>query len=155
MEDIKKILAVSWMTQSHRNVFQYAVSMAEKYGAELSVIHVIDDIWTQSNNLPAVSQTVEQQRDAVRINKALDSIISSEVKGNLKVNKIIKVGDPVKEILKVIKEDKMDLLILRAHEEGRIERFLVKSNNDELIRKMPCSILLVKSELEAKASDED
>ena len=155
MEDIRKILVVSWMTQSHRNVFQYAVSLAEKYGAELSVIHVIDDIWTKSNNLPAVSQTVEQQRDAVRINKALDSIISSEAKGNVKVNKIIKVGDPVKEILKVLKEDKMNLLILRAHEESRIERFLVRSNNDELIRKMPCSILLVKSELESKASDED
>jgi len=155
MVEIKKIMAVSWMTQTHRNVFQYAFSLAEKYGAELSVIHVIDDIWTQSNNLPAVSQTVEQQRDAVRINKALDGIISSEAKGNVKVNKIIKVGDPVREILKVIKEDKIDMLILRAHEESSIERFLVRSSNDELIRKMPCSILLVKSELEAKTSDED
>jgi universal stress protein A len=155
MEDIKKILAVSWMTQSHRNSFRYAASLAEKYGAELSVIHVIDDVWTQSNNLPAVSQTVEQQRDAVRINKALDLIINSETKGNLKVNKIIKVGDPVKEVLKFVKEDKIDLVILRAHEESRIERFLVRSHNDELIRKMPCSILLVKSELEAKTKDED
>jgi nucleotide-binding universal stress UspA family protein len=35
---------------------------------------------------------------------------------------------------------------LRAHEEGRIERFLVGGSNDAIIRKMPCSILLVKKE---------
>ena len=73
----------------------------------------------------------------------------------MKVNKIIKVGDPVKEVLNVVKEDTVDLLVLRAHEESRIERFLVRSNNDELIRKMPCSIVLVKSELEAKTSNEN
>jgi nucleotide-binding universal stress UspA family protein len=69
-----------------------------------------------------------------------------QTKKGAEVKKIIKEGDHVDEILKVIEENKIDLVILRAHEEGRIEHLLVGSSNDAIIRKMPCSILLVKKE---------
>jgi nucleotide-binding universal stress UspA family protein len=91
-------------------------------------------------------------RPALRINTELDSIIGSETKGGIKVKKIIKEGDPVEEILKAIEQEEIDLAILRAHEQSRIERFLVGSSNDTIIRKMPCSIFLVKNELEIEAA---
>ena len=147
MEDIRRILAVSWMTQYCQKTIHYAVSLAAKYGAELSVIHVIDTLWLQSWNLPGMSQAEERGKDMERIKAELDDIIGGETKGGIKIKKIIKEGDPVEEILKVIEEEKINLVILRAHEEGRIERFLVGGSNDALIRKMPCSILLVKNEL--------
>ena len=98
MEDIKRILAVSWITQYCKETVHYAVSLASKYDAEL-------DIKT-----------------------------------------IVKEGEPVEEILKMVKKEKIDLLVLRANEESRIEHFLVGGSNDELIRMMPCSIFLVKNE---------
>jgi nucleotide-binding universal stress UspA family protein len=147
MEDIRKILAVSWMTQYCQRTVHYAVSLAAKYRAELSVIHVIDILWLQGWNLPIISQVEGHRKDMERINAELDNIIGGETKGGVKIKKIIKEGDPVEEILKVIGEEKIDLVILRAHEESRIERFLVGSSNDTIIRKMPCSIFLVKNEL--------
>ncbi|MEN6508242.1 MAG: universal stress protein [Smithella sp.] len=151
MEDIKRILAVSWMTQYCQRTVHYAVSLAEKYGAELSVIHVIDTLWLQSWNLPLMSQAEERRKDMERIKAEMDNIISGESKRGVKIKEIIKEGDPVEEILKFIGEEKVDLVILRAHEEGRIERILVGSSNDAIIRKMPCSIFLVKSKIEAEA----
>jgi len=146
MEDIRRILAVSWMTQSCQRTVHYAVSLAAKYGAELSVIHVIDTLWSQGWNLPTMSQEESREKDEERIQSELDNIISGETKGGVKIKTIIKEGDPIEEILKVIEEEKIDLVILRAHEESRIERLLVGGSNDALIRKMPCSILLVKKE---------
>src|SRR5208337_4478841 len=136
MEDIRRILAVSWMTQYCQRTVHYAVSLAAKYGAELSVIHVIDTLFLQGWNLPMMAQEEERGKDMERIKVELDNIINGETKE----------GDPVDEILKVIGEEKIDLVILRAHEEGRIEHFLIGSSNDEIIRKMPCSIFLVKKE---------
>jgi nucleotide-binding universal stress UspA family protein len=150
MEDIRRILAVSWMTQHCRRTVHYAVTMAAKYGAELSVIHVIDTLWLHSWNFPAISQEDESRKDIERIKAELDDIISTESQGGIKLKEIITEGDPVEEILNVIGEEKIDLVILRAHEEGRIERLLVGSSNDAIIRKMPCSIFLVKSELGAE-----
>jgi nucleotide-binding universal stress UspA family protein len=93
-----------------------------------------------------MSQEESREKDEERIQSELDNIISGETKGGVKIKTIIKEGDPIEEILKVIEEEKIDLVILRAHEESRIERLLVGGSNDALIRKMPCSILLVKKE---------
>jgi nucleotide-binding universal stress UspA family protein len=143
MEDIRRILAVSWMTQYCQRTIHYAVSLAAKYGAELSVIHVVDTLWSQGWNLPTMSQEESRGKEMERIQSELDNIIGKETKGDVKIKKIIKEGDPVEEIMKVIEEEKIDLVILRAHEEGRIERFLVGGSNDAIIRKMPCSVFLV------------
>ncbi|MGA9110583.1 MAG: universal stress protein [Smithella sp.] len=143
MEDIRRILAVSWMTQYCQRTVHYAVSLAAKYGAELSVIHVIDTLWSQGWNLPTMSQEESRGKEMERIQSALDNIIGKETKGDVKIKKIIKEGDPVEEIMKVIDEEKIDLVMLRAHEEGRIERLLVGGSNDAIIRKMPCSVFLV------------
>ena len=59
----------------------------------------------------------------------------------MKIKTIIKEGDPVEEILKVIGKEKIDLVVMRAHEESRIEHFLVGGSNDAIIRKMPCSFI--------------
>lgn len=52
--------------------------------------------------------------------------------------------DPLEEIVKVVKEEKIDLIVVSAHEEGRIEHALFGGENDAILRKMPCSIMLVK-----------
>jgi len=152
MEDIRRILAVSWMTQYCRRTVHYAVSLAEKYDAELSVIHVVDTLWLQGWNLPMMSMAEESRKDMERIKAELDNIIGGETKGDVKIKKIIKEGDAVEEILKFIGEEKIDLVILRAHEKSRIESLLVGGSNDAIIRKMPCSIFLVKNELEPEAA---
>lgn len=146
MEDVRRILAVSWRTQYCQRTVHYAVSLAAKYGAELSVIHVIDTLWSQGWNLPTMSQEESREKEMERIQAELDNIIRDETKKGVKIKKIIREGDPTEEIMKVIGEEKIDLVISRAHEEGRIERLLVGGSNDALIRKMPCSILLVKKE---------
>jgi nucleotide-binding universal stress UspA family protein len=143
VEDIRRILAVSWMTQYCQRTVHYAVSLAAKYGTELFVIHVVDTLWSQGWNLPTMSQEKSRAKEMERIQSELDNVIGKETKGDVKIKKIIKEGDPVEEIMKVIEEEKIDLVILRAHEESRIERFLVGGSNDAIIRKMPCSVFLV------------
>jgi nucleotide-binding universal stress UspA family protein len=143
VEDIRRILAVSWMTQYCQRTVHYAVSLAAKYNTELFVIHVVDTLWSQGWNLPTMSQEESRAKEMERIQSELDNVIGKETKGDVKIKKIIKEGDPVEEIMKVIEEEKIDLVILRAHEEGRIERFLVGGSNDAIIRKMPCSVFLV------------
>jgi nucleotide-binding universal stress UspA family protein len=60
------------------------------------------------------------------------------------IKEVVKEGIPPEVILKLIKEENIDLLVLRSHEESRLERLLIGSINDEIIRAMPCSIYLFK-----------
>jgi nucleotide-binding universal stress UspA family protein len=47
----------------------------------------------------------------------------------------------------MVEDEKIDLIVMLAYEEGRLEHLFLGRDNDKLIRKMPCSILLVKHEL--------
>ncbi|MGD0400257.1 MAG: universal stress protein [Syntrophobacteraceae bacterium] len=59
----------------------------------------------------------------------------------------MKEVDPSDEIIKMVKEENIDLLIILAHEEGHMEHLLFGRENEDLIRKMPSSIMLVKKNL--------
>jgi nucleotide-binding universal stress UspA family protein len=66
--------------------------------------------------------------------------------GGMHIDVLMREGDPTSEIQAVIKEKSIDLFIMFAHEESHLEHFLFGKSNHELVRKMPCSILLVKKE---------
>lgn len=145
MEETKRILVVSRMTRDCRVAIHHGVSLAKKYGAELFVIHVVHNPFGRKGwSLPTISLETEYQKILKDAKADLDRIISLEQGTGLSIREVIKEGDPTKEILKTVRDEKIDLMIMLAHEEGRIEHLVFGRSNEELIRKMPCSILLVK-----------
>lgn len=145
MEETKRILVVSRMTRDCRVAIHHGVSLAKKYGAELFVIHVVHNPFGRKGwSLPTISLETECQKILKDAKADLDRIISLEQGTGLSIREVIKEGDPTKEILKTVRDEKIDLMIMLAHEEGRIEHLVFGRSNEELIRRMPCSILLVK-----------
>ena len=97
----------------------------------------------------------EYQRILADTRQQLSEIVESEKKKDMTIKELIREGEPTREILKTIEEEQIDLLVLLAHGEGRLEDLLFNRSNDELVRKMPCSIMLVKKEAEALAEEDD
>ena len=146
MDLIKHILVVSWLTKYCKKTIEFGISLSGKYKAELSVIHVIDTAWLQGWSIPMVSIEKEHKKEMEKHKEDLHNIISAENKKGIKIKEFVREGSPSGILLKLIEEEDIDLLILRSHEESRLERMLVGGNNDEIIRAMPCSIFLVKQE---------
>jgi nucleotide-binding universal stress UspA family protein len=73
-------------------------------------------------------------------------MIAAEQAHGLPIEVGLAEGPSEKEILQVVKEKKIDLLITLAHEEGRLEQFLFGRFNEELHRKLPCSLMFIKHE---------
>ena len=152
MEDIDKILVVSRMTGYCKKAVHYGISLAKKYGAEVTVVHVIHDPFgIEGWNLPLPNLEKDFQNLMKKSRQQLDEIIASENKSGMHIDVLLREGEPIAEILDVIKKKKINLLIMLAHEEGRLEHFLFGRSNEELVRRMPCSILLVKKEPGAAA----
>ncbi len=152
MEDINRILVVSGVAKNSQKAFHAGVSLSRKFNAELYLIHVIHNPFgLEGWNLPMLSLKGEYERVLAEAKQNLDEIIALENVRGRKVRELIREGHPAEEILTVIQEKNIDLLILGAHEEShlehmesRMENLMFGRSNDELIRKMPCSILLVK-----------
>ncbi len=149
MEDVKKILVVSTMTKYCEKAVHYGVSLSQKYGAELTVLHVVHDpIIFRGWNLPIPSLEADIKKTMEEAKKELDAVIRAEKTKGVTIKELVREGNPADEILSVVKEEKTDLIILLAHEEGHIEHFLFGRSNEEIIRRMPCSVLLLKKEPE-------
>lgn len=146
-EDFKRILVVTMITKYCRAI-HYGISLARKYGAELTIIHIIHNPFGLDGwNVPMMSLEKEYGNILEEATTDLDEIIMREKAKGLSIKKLIIKGEPTKEILKVINEEKTDLLIACHDEESRLEHFLFCRNNEVLIRQMPCTIMLVKNEL--------
>ena len=146
MNLIRHIMVVSWLSQYCNKTIEFGISLSGKYKAELSVIHVIDTTWLRGWSIPMLSIEKEHKKEMEKYREYLHSIISAENNKGMAIKEFVSEGIPSEVVLKKIEKENIDLLILRSHEEGRLERMLVGGNNDEIIRAMPCSIFLVKQE---------
>jgi len=147
MDEYKRILVVSRMIQSCRKAIQFGVSLAQKYGAELYVIHSIYNPFSLRGwSVGTLSIEKEYQKILVDTKRQLSELVEAEKTKGISIKELVREGEPTEEILKTIEQEKIDLLVMLAHEEGRMEDLLFNRSNDELVRKMPCSIMLVKKE---------
>ncbi len=147
MENIKNILVVSRMVKYDAKAIQTGASLARKYGAKLTIIHVIHDPFgIEGWDLPMPNLEKDYQNLLKKTRQELDKLVEQERAGGTSIEVMLKEGEPTREILQTIKEKQIDLLVMLAHEEGHLEHFLFGKSNHELILKMPCSILLVKKE---------
>ena len=147
MNEYKRILVVARMIQTCRVAIQYGVSLARKYEAELYVIHSIYNPFGPKEwgfNTRALVE--EYEKSIIDTKRKLAGLVNAEKTKGMTVKEIVTEGEPTAEILKTIEQENIDLLVMLAHEEGRMEDLFFNKSNDELVRRMPCSIMLVKKE---------
>ena len=137
MDMFKNILVVSRMVKYDAKVINTGASLARKYGAKLTVIHVVHDPFgIEGWNLPLPNLEQDYQNLLKKTRGELDKMVGQERKTGIDVEVMLKEGEPTKEILKMINEKQIDLLIMLAHEEGHLEHFLFGRSNHELVLKM-------------------
>jgi nucleotide-binding universal stress UspA family protein len=154
MREIKRILAMCGVTTCCEEIVDVGISLARNYKADLYFIHIIHNPFgLEGWNLPMFSLEEDYYKLLEETKEDLDKIVAIEQKNGLNIRGLIREGNPTEEILKTIKEENIDLLIMHAHEktrmerlESRLENFLFGASQAEIIKKMPCSILIVQQE---------
>ncbi len=154
MSNLNRILVVSLSTQHCLKAVQWGISLARNYDAKLYIIHIIHNPFgLEGWNLPIPSMTTLQEEFGTMTRKAkeaLDQYIEAEDTTGLDIEEAVIDGDPKDEISKFIDKEQIDLLVMAAHEQDHIEHFISGREIHNLVRKMPCSLFLVRRELEYK-----
>ncbi len=154
MIDLKRILVVSMCTEHCLKAVQWGISLAKNYNAKLFIIHIIHNPFgLEGWNLPIPSmKTLEDEYVTMtrKAKKSLDNYIKSEDTTGLSIEETVIEGDPKDEIYRFIEKEKIDLLVMVAHQQEHIEHLISGRQIRDLVRKMPCSIFLVRRELEYK-----
>lgn len=150
MPGYKKILVVSRMIQTCKPAIQEGVLLARCTGAELFVIHSIYNPFSIKGwSVGTLSLAKEYEHLLEETKVRLAELVEAEKTKGLIIRALVRDGELTEEVLKTVRDENIDLLVMLAHEEGFLENLIFNRSNDELVRKMPCSIHLVKKEPEA------
>jgi len=146
----KHFLVVSRMTRHCKPAVHYAISLSKKCGATLYVLHVMNNPFKcgQGWNLSAPSLRLpeEYEKRLQKTKEELDAVVNTKRWKDVHIIKLIRAGDPGEVIMRVADEEDIDLIIMPAHEDWPLEKFLSDDGSEKIIRRLPCSVLLVKTE---------
>ncbi len=156
--EIKKILYTTDLSENARHAFGYAASLANRYGAGITFLHVIEEISPYSSSLLINVVGFEKWEELRKANEAkvLDTIkgrlekFCEDVAAELPTcpfitdDIVVKVGNPVNEILLQVEAIGCDLIVMGAHGHGIMAGALLGSTSRRVLRRCEKPVLVIR-----------
>jgi nucleotide-binding universal stress UspA family protein len=155
--DIKRILYATDLSETARYAFGYAVSLANRHDAKITVLHVVEELSSFARSM--VEDILGDKRWAEHVKeKELDVI--SNLKTRLDefcsdvsrecpscpfvVEKtIVETGHPVDQIVRLAKEMDVDIIVMGSRGKGGLADVTMGSTSRRVLRRCSKPVLVV------------
>ena len=163
---IKKILFATDLSESANHSFSYAVSLANMYGAGITILHVLaefpgeefitnmiaTDTWEKIKNRhysEARDELIGKKRVHIAIKEVLQAFseeVNVEAKDQSFVTDEVLIlnGEPAEVIIQTAKERNCDLIVMGTHGHGGITEVLIGSTAKKVVRHSTIPVLVIR-----------
>jgi len=133
--EVNKVLWPTDFSSSAEKALPYVTDLTQKYGAEIHVLYVIEDIahhesWYGDFDRSKVDKLMEWANKSAQ--KRLEQVCEKYLNSCPLYIKHIAVGDPAQEILKLIEAEGVDLVVMASN--GQHGNYRVGSVTDKVVR---------------------
>jgi nucleotide-binding universal stress UspA family protein len=135
---IRRILHATDFSEHAGHAFRLASALARDYGAELVLLHVSPSFVAYGDGLAGAPAPDLTRRGHAR----LACLHASDPR--VAVERRVVEGDPAPEILRAARESHCDLIVLGTQGLTGLTRLLVGGVAEDVLRKAPCPVLIVK-----------
>lgn len=138
---MEKILYATDFSKNAEKAFHFALKMAEKYRAELIMLHVFDipPVWGPQINYP-VEMTLETGKSSKSALKELSEQFLSDIKPKYIA---IENTSAVKGILSMITKHKPDLVVIGTKGKSLLKEIFIGSTTKALVNQSPVPVLAI------------
>ncbi|MHA1607106.1 MAG: universal stress protein [Candidatus Freyarchaeota archaeon] len=147
----RKILVAVDGSEYSEKAASYALAIAEKFGSEVVVLHVVTTPFFFvgiGNAGVAIAEYGTAKLLAEELENAGKKLLEEyEVKFKevgVKAHLVLKRGNPPTAIIETAKEEECDLVIVGSRGLGDVKRFLLGSVSDKVSRHAHCPVLIVR-----------
>jgi len=142
VQTIDRILVTTDFSETSQAAFSLARQVAEKFEAEISLLHVLEVqlpplVFEPSG---AGAGVPEQQRAkhaearlegfGARLGEDIDTMVTS--------------GTPHVEIVKFAEDNAIDMIVMATHGRGFFSHVILGSTTERVVRRAPCPVLTVR-----------
>jgi universal stress protein A len=133
---LKEILVPVDFTECTEKALAYAVPFARQFGATVTLLHVVEPAFVPASEMVDVDLSHESQRALERLR--------TRVASQVRCQTMIRRGGAEQEIIAVAKELACDLIILSTHGRSGLDRLLLGSTAERVVRRAGCPIFIVR-----------
>ena len=163
--DVKKILYATDLSENARFAFAYAASLADLYGAKITLMHVLPEIpdlldkqvigyidadrWEEikaQHFQEAKDALIGKRRDHLAIKDVLQQFSENAMEGEaVSTDDILEErGNPVEKIIDHSEKGKFDLIVMGTHGHGTLEDAMIGSTARRVVRRSKIPVLVVR-----------
>jgi len=142
----KKILVPFDGSSESEKAVDHAIELAKALPEtpEITLLNVID-----IHYIVQISESIYVDMESLEAySKSVLNAIEDRIKEDIPVKTLIRTGRPWEEIVEEAKHGEYDIIIMGSHGLGFIDRLLLGSTAEGVIRHAECPVLVVKGEKE-------
>src|SRR5438132_9719685 len=133
---ISKILYATDFSPYSNQAYFHAVALAEKHGATLTILYVYSPRLAEAAAPGRGGDAKQYWREQLEQIRPVDARIP--------VRHVLLEGDPAAEIVRYATDAGIDLIVMGTHGRTGLERLLMGSVAEKVMREAPSSVLVVK-----------
>jgi nucleotide-binding universal stress UspA family protein len=143
---LKRVLVPTDFSDSARHAFTYGLSFAKEYGAELVLLHVVENVTVgyASDLFPVPMAEVFQEISGYARAELAKLAQVARDRGLAGVSEQVIQGKPSNEIIRYASENHVDMIVLGTHGKGMLDQALFGSTTERVVRRAPCPVLTVR-----------
>ena len=135
----KKILVTLDGSPLSESVLPHAQAMGRQFSAELILLQIVPESDASLGDL-------DTGESGEKAHHYLTDKASALTEDGVKVRTLVKEGDPVKTILHVAKDEKVDLIAMATHGWSGLDRLFYGSVTDRVLRSATHPMLVIRPE---------
>jgi nucleotide-binding universal stress UspA family protein len=141
----KTILVPTDFSETAKAALAYGKFLAEEFGASLHVLHVLHSPFTYVQGLEASPEMAYLREEMSReAGTSLEHVLTPQERKQLNARLTTMWGIPYVEITDYAGKNDVDLIVMGTHGRGPIQRLLLGSVADKVVRRAPCPVLTVR-----------
>ncbi len=163
--EIKKILYATDLSKNSSYAFYYAIQLARKFDAKITILHAIEPIpvYIEAYAVSVAQRVEEEDREKtiIHIQQLLQEFcrkVETQMGSPCAVlvtNTLVRLSNPVEEILKVADEEKCDAIILGSHGKGFLKQAFLGSVSSAVLHRSKKPVLIIPIPTEKESLDWD
>jgi nucleotide-binding universal stress UspA family protein len=130
---LSRILFCADFSKNSERAFNYAISATAEYDAELTVLHVLEEVPSLAKTEEAIAAATEQ----------LDKLIPPQVRKSRKIKTAVRIGKPYREIIQLALEAQTDLVTMGVRGRGALDLAVFGSTTYRVMQLGSCPVLAV------------
>ena len=145
MKPFEKILTAIDFSESSDFAFEYALTLARQFQAELTIMHVINEpVDLRGFYVPHISFEQLEKEIEVGAEKMMEKFCQTRMGDFTRYTTAVVAGIPYEEILRKAKETGASLIVLGTHGRTGIDHLIFGSTAERVVRSAACPVLTIR-----------